>query len=222
MARFAWNDLRARTAAVLYDIASDYPRGIADYFSEEFRRLGGRVLLEPYTTGARDFRAPLGRVKAARADVLFLPNYPADLRIQFEQARQLGGVGLILGTDTMGFRRQEDLERIERAYFSNHFSPDIPTRRVRSFVAAYQAAFNRVPTASAGPLTYDAFQLLFEAVVRCGSVDPANIGQSLRGTGRFEGVTGVMRFEGSPDPRKSVVIVRVQDGKASFHARVDP
>jgi branched-chain amino acid transport system substrate-binding protein len=180
------------------------------------------VLLESYTTGTRDFLAALGRVKAARSDVLFLPNYPSDLRIQLEQARQLGGAGLILGTDTMGFRRQEDLERIDRAYFTNHFSPDVPTQRVQSFVAAYQAAFNRVPTASAAALTYDAFQLLFEAVFRGGSVDPADIGQALRGIERFEGVTGVMRFEGSPDPRKSVVIVRVQDGKASFHARVDP
>ncbi len=82
--------------------------------------------------------------------------------------------------------------------------------------------FIRVPTAPGGALSYDALQLLFESVRKAASAEPADISQRLRAVERFEGVTGVMVFEGSPDPRKSVVIVRVQEGKPAFLTRVDP
>ncbi len=89
-------------------------------------------------------------------------------------------------------------------------------------LAGYQAAYGRVPTAPGGALSYDALQLLFETVRKAASTKPGDISERLRALDRFEGVTGVMVFEGSPDPRKSVVIVRVQEGKPAFLTRVDP
>jgi branched-chain amino acid transport system substrate-binding protein len=221
MARFAWNELRARVAAILFDVANDYPRSIADLFSAEFRRLGGRVILESYTTGLTDFRTQVSRVRAAKADVILLPNYVADLRRQLDQLREAGGGIMVIGTDTMGFREQADIDRIDHAYFSTHFSPDMPAEAVRSFVSAYRAAYNRVPTAPSGALTYDAIRLLFDVIRKQGSTTPAAICAGLRGVGRFEGVTGVMDFNGSADPRKNVIIVKTEGGKLSYAMQMD-
>jgi branched-chain amino acid transport system substrate-binding protein len=50
LAKFATEELKATKAAVLYDIASDYPKGLAEFFKEPSRRSTGRVrwwLLRP-------------------------------------------------------------------------------------------------------------------------------------------------------------------------------
>lgn len=41
-ARFAWEDLKARKAAVLIDQAQDYCVGLANFFMEEFKRRGAK------------------------------------------------------------------------------------------------------------------------------------------------------------------------------------
>ena len=68
--------LKARRAAVLYDVASDYNKGIAEFFKATFEQNGGKVVaFETYTTNDRDFSAQLTKIKKAEPDVVFLPNY---------------------------------------------------------------------------------------------------------------------------------------------------
>jgi branched-chain amino acid transport system substrate-binding protein len=218
LARFAWKQLKAKAAAVLFDVASAYPRGVAGSFAQEFRRLGGRVFSEPYTTGLTDWSAQMQRIKAARADVLLLPNYRMDLRRQLAQMRALSVGATPLGTETMSFRIDEDLAETGAVYFATNFDPGASSELARRFVASFTTAYKRAPVSGSEPLTYDAMQLLFEAVRRAGSTSAEQICAALRGIGRFEGVTGIMDFTGTPDPKKSVTIVRVQGGKLTFPA----
>ncbi len=220
MARFAYRELHARRAAVLYDVAGDFNRTIADIFRREFVAAGGAVVAtETYATGEDDFRPLLKRIQQAAPQVLFLPNYTQDLLAQAAQLRELEMSVQLLGCDTMGFRNRERFRQVEGAYFSTHFSAEAPAGRVREFTAAYQAAYRRAPT-SAAALTYDSFGLLVEAVRAQDSLEPRSICAGLRGIRTFEGVTGRFSYDGSPDPRKSTVIIHVEDGRPRFYARV--
>jgi branched-chain amino acid transport system substrate-binding protein len=222
LARFVRERLSAATAAVLYDVAGAYNKTVAEIFIAEFRGAGGRIVAEEtYTTGTQDFRSHLLRIQSHSPDVLFLPNYAADLRIQLDQIRELTIQAQIVGTDTMSFRDAANIAKSEGAYFSTHFSPEIPEAAVQDFARMYQRTFNRTVTVG-GALTYDAFGLLFDALKRAGKIDPEAVAEALRSTLRYEGVTGVMEFAGSPDPKKSVVILRVQNGLSRFFARIDP
>jgi branched-chain amino acid transport system substrate-binding protein len=222
IARFVRKSLSASTAAILYDVAGSYNRTIAGIFAAEFRTSGGRIVAEEtYTTGTQDFRSHLIRIKSRSPDVLFLPNYVVDLKAQLDQARELGITAQIVGTDTMGFRDAANIAKSEGAYYSTHFSPEAPDPVVQDFVRSYRTSFERLAT-SGGALTYDALGLLFDAVKRAGKIDPEAVAEALRTTVRYEGITGVMEFAGSPDPKKSVVIVRVQDGQPRFFSRIDP
>ena len=40
MANFAWEDLRATKAAILYDISSDYSMGVRQFFTESWTKIG--------------------------------------------------------------------------------------------------------------------------------------------------------------------------------------
>ena len=101
LARFAMDGLKARKAAVLYDVASDYNKGIAEFFKATFEQNGGKVVaFETYTTNDRDFSAQLTKIKKAEPDVVFLPNYYSEVPLQIQQARRLAIKAPFLGSDS--------------------------------------------------------------------------------------------------------------------------
>src|SRR3990172_6895714 len=64
MAKFAYNTLKIKRAAILRDIKNDYSVGLADYFKDIFTKLGGQIVAdESYSEGDIDFRAQLTSVK---------------------------------------------------------------------------------------------------------------------------------------------------------------
>jgi branched-chain amino acid transport system substrate-binding protein len=222
IARFARESLGIETAAVLYDVATVFTKGMADVFRERFEARGGRVVaFEGYTAGEKDFRPALSRIKTSRAQALFLPGYSYDIRPQVAQIRELA-IGIqILGCDSMSFRNASDTALVQGAYYATHFSDENPSPVVQSFAAAYHAEYERAPSAS-GALTYDAMRWLFAAIRRAQSVDPRRIAMALADSGRYEGVTGVAVFNGTHDPAKSVVILQVRGDQSHFFLQIDP
>ena len=98
LARFAFETMKAKKAAVLYDVASDYNKGIAEVFKADYEKLGGKVVaFETYTTNDKDFSAQFTKIKAAAPDVVFLPNYYSEVPLQVQQAKRLGITAPFLG-----------------------------------------------------------------------------------------------------------------------------
>jgi len=224
VAQFATGRLKARTAAVVFDVASDYNKGIAEVFRDEFTRLGGRIVgFETYNTKDTDFSAQLTKVKGANPEVLFLPNYFNEVPLQVQQARKLGLTATILGGD--GWDNPELVKLggavMDGAYFSNHYSPDADSPVARTFIAKYTARFKAVPDAAAA-LTYDSARLLLQAVAAAGKADPRAIRDALAATSGFQGVTGAISFAGTGDPVKGAVVIRIEKGKFVFDSAVNP
>ncbi len=104
-AKFATEEFQAKKAAVLYDIASDYPKGLAEYFKEAFEKIHGAgsvVAFETFTTKDRDFSAQLTNIIKSGADVLFTPQYYDEVPLIVKQAHQLGWKKPIMGSDSWG------------------------------------------------------------------------------------------------------------------------
>jgi len=225
VAKFALDNLKAKKAAVLYDIASDYNKGIAEFFKQTFEKLGGQVVaFESYTTGDKDFSSQLTKIKQTNPDVIFLPNYYNEVPLQIQQAHRLGITAPFLGSDSWG---SEELIKLagneaEGYYFSTHYAPDIATPTAKKFIDAYKAAYGNVPDDVAA-LTYDSFGLLFEALKTAGKVDRQAVRDALANLSHYEGVTGTLQFkEGSGDPIKSAVILQIKNGKFVFYANANP
>lgn len=224
VAAFAREQLGARTAAVLFDIASDYNKGIAEIFRDQFTAMGGQIVaFESYTTGDRDFSSQLTRIRQANPDVLFLPNYYSEVPLQVQQARRLGYTGHIVGSDSWGNEEIIALggNVMEGLFFSTHYAPDIATPRAQQFIQAYAARYGSAPDDVAA-LTYDSFYLLFEAIQKAGRLDREAVREALASIADFEGVTGKMTFDGSGDPIKSAVIIQIKDGKFTYYSSVAP
>lgn len=224
MAKFARNNLKAKTAAVLYDVASEYNKGIAEFFKKFFEAAGGRVVaFQSYTKDDKDFSSQLSIIKAANPEVLFLPNYYNEVPLQVQQARRLGIKCPIIGSDSWGSAELLTLggADLEGCYFSTHYAPDIATPTAQKFIQDYAAKYGKKPDDVAA-LTYDAGRLLCAAITQAGSLDRQKVRDALAAIQEFPGVTGQMKFQGGGDPIKSAVILQIKDGKFNYFSSVQP
>ncbi len=210
LARFAAADLRARRAAVLYDISSEYSRSLAESFRRAFDSVGGRtVAFESYTADrAEDFSRQIARIAAARPDVVFLPNFPDVVVHQVPALWRSGVRAVVLGSDSWDPQTVPLADR-QQAFVANQWRPDIPTEPARRFVRAYTAAYGAPPRAAAA-LTYDAVTLLLGAMRDTQGADADSLRAAIARTSEFSGASGLVRFAGQADPARRVAVSAVR------------
>ncbi len=217
LSKFAIEDLKAKKAAVLYDVGNDYSKGLAEFFEEAFKEAGGEVVAsETYNTGDSDFNAQLTKISALKPEVLILTDYYNTVGLIAKQARAAGIDAVFLGGDGWD---SPDLfnvggEAINGGYFTNHYSPDDTASQVVEFKAAYEEKYNEVPSSYA-VLAYDAANVLFAAIEQAGSTDGEKIKDSLKNI-EYQAVTGKIKFDEDRNPIKGAVILKAKDGEQKF------
>lgn len=226
-AKFARKELEAKTAAVLYDQSQAYSTGLAKEFVKAFEKLGGKVSTQQvYQGGAQDFSAQLSNIKAAGADVVFIPGYYNDVGNIAVQARRLGVAAPLLGGDGWDSEQLAKIagESIRGSYYSNHYAPDQPEKHVQDFIKRYKARFDGQTPDGLAALGYDAAMLAFDAMKRAKSLEGKDLAAAIAATKDFPGVTGKITIDSSRNARKGAVIVEM-NGKPlepKFTARVEP
>jgi len=219
-ASFAMTELGAKSSAVLYDVGNDYVKGLAEYYKASFEGLGGEVpVFEAYVKEDTDFSALLTKVAEADVDVLFLPDYYNKVNVIAKQAKDKGITAILLGAD--GWDSPDlDLEAVDGAYFSNHYSVYDPRPIVQDFIAAFDAEYSMTPDFVA-VLGYDATNVLLQAIENAGVDDPAVVRDELAAI-QFEGVAGEIRFDEVGDPIKKAAISHITGGAIEFIKFVAP
>jgi branched-chain amino acid transport system substrate-binding protein len=224
MAKFAFNSLGIRKAAILKDIKNDYSVGLAQYFRESFTSLGGEILAEQaYSEGDSDFKAQLTALKAAAPEAVIVPGYYIEAALIVKQARELNMNMPIVGGDGWDSAKLLEVggEAMNNTYFSTAYSADDTGAVVQNFVAKYKARYNETPDAFA-VLAYDAGLILFDAIRRAGSTEGPAIRDALAATRDFPAVTGKISIDENRNARKSLVILAVSDGKLKLWETMQP
>ncbi len=99
-AKLAKETLKAKTAALIYDMSQDYCVALAAFFKREFIKGGGKIVRETrFKTGDRDFTPQLSSMKAAKPDIIYAPIYYTECALIAKQARQDGMTMPILTGD---------------------------------------------------------------------------------------------------------------------------
>lgn len=225
MARYVYNDLKLDKAAVLYDNGNDYNKGLASFFEEEFRNLGGEIVAsEAFTDEEKtvDFRAQLTKIKAAKPDFLYLPNYYAAAGVILDQAIELGLNIPSGGGDGWDSPKLVEIggDSVEGGVFTNHFSKEDPSVKVQEFVSKYRERHNADPDALAS-LAYDAAFVLLSAIEKAGSLEGAAIRDALKAI-QIKGATGNISFDENRNPIKSAVILEIKNGQQQYVTTVAP
>ncbi len=225
MASFASNDLKVKKAAIYIDNTSDYAKGLAQFFKENFIKNGGQVVIEEaYLQKDTDFKSTLTKIKAAQPDFIYIPGYYQEVGLIVKQAREMGITVPMAGGDGWDSAKLPEIAgkaALENTFFSSLYSPDDTSDLNKEFVAEYKKAYNTNPDVFAA-LAYDSTLLVAKAIEDAGSADPAKIAEAMAKIKGFKGVSGEVTFNEEHNPIKSAVIIEHKDGKQTFKAKVNP
>jgi len=233
LANFIKEEFGFTKAAVLYDVASDYPKGLAEFFKEAWEGLhgpGSVVAFESFTTKDADFSSQLTKIIRSGAEVLFPPQYYNEVALIVQQAHELGWNKPIVGSDSWGSAETVALCGADcyGLFFSTHYAAAGATGSTKAFIDRYTKEHGYVPD-DVATLTWDSLRIVQEAIQACGTItgnlekDRRCVRDAMAQIKKFNGITGQMTFTEDGDPVKCAVIVRISDkGEYEFYKSVCP
>jgi len=174
VANFVTDEFGFTKAAVLYDVASDYPKGLAENFKSAWEALHGAgsvVAYESFTTKDTDFSAQLTSIIGSGAEFFFSPQYYNEVALIVQQAHELGWDAPIVGSDSWGSAETVTLcgEDCYGLFFTTHYAAAGATGATKEFIDRYEAAHGYVPD-DVGALTWDTLNLVQTAIENCGEI----------------------------------------------------
>jgi branched-chain amino acid transport system substrate-binding protein len=223
-AKFAFQNLKLKKAAVLRDVKSEYSVGLADVFVTEFKKMGGEIVADlSFQTGDIDFKAQLTQIRSKNPDVIFMPAYYTEVGLIAQQVRQLGIKAPMLGGDGWDSSHLHEIgkEAINGGYYSNHYTTDSTDPVVVDFMKKFKEKYHETPDAMAA-LSYDAAKILAAAIGRTKEITPGNIRDELAKTTDYPGVTGKTSINSERNAVKSAVIVQVQGPERKYITTISP
>lgn len=208
-AEYAYNNLNARTAAILYH-KNDWGAGIEEVFKKRFQELGGSILVDDgYASEARDYRTSLTKIASAKSDMAFMPLFPEGGRLAVKQAQELGISAPILGADAWdepGFQKE--------AAYAGTLLFTAPTTPIPDEFKAKMAAKtgrNEIPVGTTQ--SYDTVYLLAEAIKNVG-LDATKIAKELHRI-TYNGIIGPISFDKNGDiTTAQYVVSQIKNGNA--------
>lgn len=233
LANFIKDEFGYTKAAVLYDVASDYPKGLAEFFKKAWEDVNGPgsvVAYESFVTRDADFSSQLTKIMQSDAQVLFTPQYYNEVALIVQQAKELGWDKPIVGSDSWGSAETVELcgEACYGLFFSTHYAAAGAKGATKDFIDRYEAKYGYTPD-DVGALTWDSLKLVETAIKNTGGLtgridrDRKKVRDELTKIENFKGITGNMTFTEDGDPIKCAVIVKISDkGEYEFYKSVCP
>jgi branched-chain amino acid transport system substrate-binding protein len=224
MAKFAFDNLKAKKVAILRDVKSDYSVGLADYFAIKFKELGGEVVADlSYQSQDVDFKGQLTQIKSKNPDAIMIPGYYTEVGLIARQARDLGIKAHLLGGDGWDSPKLSEIgqKAIDGGYFSNHFSNESTEPTAVEFMNKFKAKYNKTPDGLSS-VAYDAAKILAKAMENATELTPTAIRNELAKIKDFQGATGKITIDEKRNATKSAVVVQVQGTANKYVTTINP
>ncbi len=202
---------KPKTVAVIDD-ATAYGAGLADEVEKTLKAAGVKVLArEKGTDKTTDWKAVLTKVKGRNPDAIFYGGMDATGGPLLKQGRELGIKAVFAfgdGACTDEMRKLAGEKAAEGLICSQAGIPAQASSK--KFLDAYKAKYNVDPILYA-PFTYDATNLLIEAMKKANSADPAKYLPELQKI-HFNGATGPIAFDEKGDRKDAEITIFTMKG----------
>jgi branched-chain amino acid transport system substrate-binding protein len=214
LGRFALNNLKAKTIAVIDD-STAYGQGLADNFEATVKAGGATLVAREHTTDKdTDFKAILTKIKGKNPDLIMFGGIDPQAGPMKKQMAELGIKAKFIGGDGMQTPNFIKLAG-DAAEGSMASIPGLPKETMpggKEFLAKYKAKFNAEVELFA-PMGYDAVMVFVEAMKRANSSDPAKFLAEV-GKTNYNGVIGPIAFDEKGDLKNGpITIYVVKSGK---------
>jgi branched-chain amino acid transport system substrate-binding protein len=175
--------LKEKSFAIL---AADYVwgRDSGESFKKAAEAAGKSVPLALYAPlGTKDFSPYIAQLKAANVEAIWVAETGRDAIAFVKQAQEFGLIPakkLIGHALIQNFMITATDKALEGTLGNTAYTPEIDAPLNKSFVTAWKAKFNRLPTDNEGQ-AYNGAQVLFDGVRLAKSVKPEEVSKALRG-----------------------------------------
>ncbi len=219
LANLASNELKAKTAGIIYDIGSDYSTGLSQYFEDQFVKNGGTVVVKVEAhSGDNDFRAQLSKIAEAKPDVLLVPWIYKDVALIANQARELGITVPLLGGD--GWDSPELITMagpaIEGSYYTSQ--PSFANPITKPYYDAYMKEYDGLVPETEALFGHDGLYWIKDALERAGEATPAALRDALENTTQFDGLMGSMSIDpATHNPAKPASVYTFTNGERVWY-----
>lgn len=216
MAELAYNELKLRTAAILY-INTDYGVAYQRIIKEKFTQSGGTISqIESFNQGNTSFRSELLKIKKENPECIFLLANPTEAGYLLKQARELGVNSKFIANNVEG---DEVLNIAGDAadglvIVLPFFDPNSSNIKTRNFVDQYKSKYGKIPDLYAAN-GFDAVYLLKSAIENSEN-SGEEIKKALYKMKAFEGANGKISFDENGDVIKPLTVKQVVNGKFSI------
>lgn len=214
-----------KTVGTIYNSGGDYEAGVNDAFVKEASAKGITITTQQaYASGDVDFNAPLTSIISTNPDAILSPNYYQDDGKIVTQARALGYKGVFLGADGWsnivgGKEEYASAADLEGCFYDCSFISEDESDKVQQFIKDYEAEYGSAPTNFCA-LGYDAAMVMLSAIetveqagaAEAGSDDYRQAVVDAIASGKVEGVTGSIKYNGTGDPVKPTLVITFEGG----------
>ena len=202
---------------------NDFGRAVVTNWSRVLTPQGATVVATEYhKPGETNFSPTLTKIKNSGADTIVITSDSSTLSNIIKQSYEMGMKDMHRIV-TSGFPAETIVQlagkdAAEGVMVQNYFAPHAPppgkAQAFDSFAKAYRAKFatsNHGVDANVAA-GYDAVRLAAAAITAAKSTEPAKIRDALK-TIRFDGLTGMLQFDGQGQARPVQSISKIVDGK---------
>jgi len=223
-AQYIGENQLASKVAVIYDSSDVYSSGIYEKFAAESTKQGIEIVsAEAFNADNKtDFSVQLQKAKEAGAELVFLPIYYTEASIILKQANDMGFAPLFFGCDGLdGLLTVEnfDISLSEGVMLLTPFAADADDDKTKSFVAAYEAAYEETPNQFAAD-AYDAMYIIKAAAEQCGitaGMSASDMCESMKAAMTeitVDGLTGEgITWDEAGEPTKAPKAVKIEIGE---------
>jgi len=197
LTKFMKDSLNISEYGILY-ANSEFARSMKDAATTEGNQYGLKVLFEePYDEQSTDYKTTVLKCIKKNPKYIYVIGIGKSLGTAIKQLKENGYKGDILGDATLNLPDVKTTAgaALNGAYFVDFgFNNQSTFPKTVVFTNNFKKKFNDAPqTLSA--ISYDAMQLLFDAVEKEKSLDQAKLIQHLNNQSNFEGVFGAVNIK---------------------------
>jgi branched-chain amino acid transport system substrate-binding protein len=210
IASYLASEKKPKVVAVIDD-ATAYGEGIANEVEKTLKAAKVNVLpREKGTDKTTDWKAVLTKLRGRKPDAVFYGGMDATGGPLLKQGRELGIKAVFAFGDGACTDKMKELagDAAEGLLCSQAGIP--PQAASKKFLEAYKAKFNVEPILYS-PFTYDAANLLIEAMKKANSADPAKYLPELQ-KNAYTGSTGSISFDERGDRKDAEITIFTMKG----------
>ncbi len=227
-AKFATNDLKAKTAYIVTSDFDPYTEFLPVYFKDLFEKMGGKVIgSSSFAYDQQEFSKVVSAIKALpeEPDVIVPMPFDNDFPIFINQLRAAGIKSAYLGPDVLDQPSVKGLGKVvEGVYYVTMAAPSA-SASAGAFVKAYEAKYGNADAFYPAMVGYSAMRMVEAAAKAAGSIEPKALRDAFGQLENVETEIGAVTFKGvGKAPNLPVHIMQIRGGEGHYvkSIKLDP